>query len=533
MVNCGDVNLTPAPPGNFASNTQFEICTEPPMTIGLYTNVLFVVDKSGSNVQQPGATDPNKSFRANAIRNFFESHRDNAYIKWGFIKFRDSEARSYIPDQGGTNRIFTSDGALMEAALEQFMSENDDGATPYQAALNLTTNAIREEIEASEEIVPNFNVIFISDGGPTDYGYPGPTDNERIFTDVENLVDLSSGNIHMSTVYYGPNNDENASRLEEMANRGGGIFQNANTDPDLNIDDLIIGRESGEPYEIKYFGVYNLTSAACLDGSVDSDSDMDGLCDKDEVNLNQDAQLRPRMNGRQFSATNRNSFDPKFSDAIYYRYLRFNESLPSNCIDEGDDDFDLLNNCEEKFLTNSSPQGPTQAWTEEMILNGKQADRYNFDSDGDGILDFVEFVWFSNKSAAVNFLNMAQRTNGIQNSELAENHLNPKNPSSSLPYEPLFSLVRVNSFGQNCYSYSQKNLPLYQTQSVTAFQAGGYLNLAHQQNENVVLVYFIQTPEYAPNTKGFLRFSYQKLRVNEHGPTSLNLDTRNFDIYPR
>lgn len=525
-VNCGEISVVRAPASEFASKAQYEVCTEPPLSIGKYSYVLFVVDMSGSNT----TTDAGKTRRANAISNFLAQHRNNSFIRWGFIRFQNSTAESYIPEQGGTNRIFTADPTLMDIALSNFMSDQDVGATPYKAALNMSTSAIRAEITASEEIVPNFNVIMLSDGAPTDYGTP--PSHANIMQDVENLVSLSPGNIHLSTVYYGPPNPAASNLKRDMADRGRGRFQDTNVDPDLDLSSLIIGQESGEPYKVKYFGVYNLTSAPCFDGTIGPDSDMDGLCDRDEVELNNNPFVLSRTNGQRFDLTNRNSFHPNFSDLIYYRHIMFNEALPLNCENEGDEDFDLLNSCEEQFLMTNDPQGPTDRWTERMVMNGKHADKQNFDSDGDGILDYLEFVWFFDKAAAMNYHSVSQRTNGYRNDVLFENHLNPRNPHSSAPYEPNFRHVRINQFGQNCYSYSQKNLPLYSTQPVNASQTSGYLNLAHGADENIILVYYIQTPEYAPHTKGILRFSYQKLVVNRDGPADLNMEVRNFDIYP-
>lgn len=533
IQGCSEVRISPGDEALTNLSSKGTICTEVPQEIGQYSNVMFVVDKSGSNVTGGnGGTDPNKEIRGNAIQDFFARHRDNPYIKWGLVEFHNDRAKSYVPEQGGPNLYFTEDALVMEQAIAAFLAEPDSGGTPYRQALNLTTSAIRAEFQREEELIANYNIIFLSDGEPTDY-----QNDQALYTDVANLVNISRGNIHLSTVYYGPPNPGAEIRLETMAEVGLGMFQNTNIDPLIQIDDLIVGRSSSEPYLIKKFGVYNLNAGLCDDGSVGSDSDADGLCDKDELRYNQlyanDPVRAQRMNGRLFDPVNRNSFDDQFSDSFYYRYIVYNEALPVGCMNDDDDDIDLVNNCEEKFLFNQNPQGPTESWTQRMIERGKEADSLNFDSDGDGVLDYLEFIFFKNKSTAMNYNNLFERTNGHDNEYLIMNHLNPLNPMSSKPYQGSFKRVDPNSEGQNCYQYSQKNLTLYQTRSVASVQTSGYYQLAHGTNENIVLIYFIQTPEYAPHSKGFLRYSFQKLKAGQDGPSSLNLNPALFDIYPR
>ncbi|MFN7454800.1 MAG: vWA domain-containing protein [Pseudobdellovibrionaceae bacterium] len=527
LSGCGDVGIKQADDSLNISGKSL-VCTEDPKIFGLYTKVMFVIDKSGSNRD----TDPDRDNgkRASAIKDFLDKNRNNPYIQWGFLKFQNDKAESYIPDQGGPNRIFTADPNLMDQALDRFESESDNGTTPYRAALQMTITAVKEDLKIDSELSANYNIIFISDGVPTDAADP------NIYSDVENLANLSPGNVHLSTVYYGPPSNNAEMRLERMAELGLGKYQDANQDPIINIDNLIVGGKSAEPYVIKSFVVYNLNAANCDDGTVGADSDSDGLCDRDEKRYNdlfaKDTAQKARMGGKIFDPANRNSFHPYLNDGIFYRYIAFNENIPRDCSDEKDADFDLANTCEEKYLYNRNPQGPTVNWTNEMINRSREADPYYFDSDGDGFLDMMEYLFFRNKSTAMNFNNIFDRSNGLQHDYLLLNHLNPVNPNSEVGYGIEFIRVESNSQGQNCYTYRQDNLPLYNTLDLSPFQASGSVDLSHSQNENVILIYYIQVLENNPNSKGILRYSYQKMMKDQGGAKNLSVDTSKFYIFP-
>ena len=55
--------------------------------------------------------------------------------------------------------------------------------------------------------------------------------------------------------------------------------------------------------------------------------------------------------------------------------------------------------------------------------------------------DVIAFFFFKNKSAALNYNNLQDRTNGYDNEQLLMNHLNPLNPHSELAYNGVFTKV--------------------------------------------------------------------------------------------
>ena len=532
LLSCGDVNITKTPSvlQELSSNSVF--CTIPPLEIGRYTKIMFVVDQSGSNVigNNSEPTDPDKSRRLGALTKFWQANGSNPYIQWGFISFQQDKATYFIE-----NGYFQNSSAF-ESALGRFQATPDINATPYKAALTRTREAIESDIALSDDNTSNYEIIFLSDGVPTDYGQTlNDIDDAALRRDVELLMKLAPGRLRLSTVYYSTPSGVDLSaleRLQEMAKLGNGKFQDASKGEDINIDELIVGGRSLEPYQIKDFFVYNLNSTLCDNGEMGVDSDADGLCDQDEdrYNIIYQAKIDGDINytHKRFDKYSRNSFSPAFSDMFILKNLQ-GEALPTCSVTESklDTDMDLLNECEEKFLANSQPQGPTQVWTTEMLTKEKHTSRTNFDSDGDGIMDSLEFFFFKEKGAALNYNSIDRSVFGRTYYDLFKNHQSKVRPESSKPYNIDVRQVEKNDQGQNCYTFSQESLELYKTPKVTYSQTGN-LDLVHGVNENVVLVYYIMVPENDPESKGVMRFSYQKIKVGQTAK-QLNLSEDRFD----
>lgn len=494
--------------------TAGEICAGPPSAFEVFTKILFVVDKSGSN----NNTDVN-NYRVNTINAFYQKHQANAYAQWSVVVFNGQNAQSYITG-------FSGDPAIVGAAIARIGQDVDADATPYKAALTTARATINYDMAMNPSQTANYVVVFLSDGQPTDYG--NPIDDAAINADVDSLVKM--GHVTLSTVYYGPADPVASNRLAKMAQIGQGQFLDTNIDGMIPIDNLI-GFATAEPWIIKNFYVTNLNAAPCDDGSIDSDSDADGLCDKDELLYNKDFSADPvklqRMAGKKFDPNSRNSFSTTLSDALYYKYIVYGESLPTSCTNTVDADADLLNFCEEQFLQSSTPVGPTQAWTQ---LMQKDADPLNFDSDGDGYTDYFEFIMTRNKSGALDFNNLAQQYLGIRLDTIFLEHRNWRNPANAVPYDGKLRFAKVNSSGQNCYDYQQKVLPLYRTAAISTAASSGNSSLAHGVNENVIMISFIQTPEKDPNGPGELRYHFQKVSA-AIPQVDLNLRTDQYQFY--
>lgn len=505
-----------------SAKSNGEICAIAPSAYENYTKVLFVIDKSGSN-----ATTDTNQYRVNTINTFYQKHQANKYVQWGVVVFRDSNSEAYINNGSNQQPIFSGDLTVVSEAIARIGTAADGGGTPYRSALTMARAAVTYDIAVNPTQTANYVIVLLSDGQPTDYGTP--IDENAIDGDVQTLK--TAGRVSLSTVYYGPVDPASSGRLSRMAQVGGGKFLDTNIDGRIPIDSLI-GFATAEPWIIKSFVVTNLNAATCDDGSVDVDSDADGLCDKDELRYNME--LRDKLmapgsvfNGRSFDPYNRNSFSPYLNDSLFYKHAVFGEAIPINCNDGADPDHDLMNNCEEQYLQATTPVGPTQKWTEAM---GNDGDPFNFDSDGDGFLDGFEFSMTRNKSSANDRNNVAQMFLGLRLDAIFQQHLNWRNPMSSQAYDGQFRFSRVNSNGQNCYTYRQTVLPLYRSTGVAASQVSGNVDLAHGPNENVVMVYFIQTPERDPNGPGELRYNFQRLSA-PFNELYLNLNVDQYRSY--
>jgi hypothetical protein len=542
MNACDNVRLSLRKPSELTSTKAAgEICAAVPDKQKNYTKIMFLMDKSGSNKDSGDAlgTDNDKSYRFNLVNDYFQRNRANDELMWSFVAFNHNGAKAFI--NGGSDQVavFTPDTFRMEAALARFMTDADDGQTPYRAALNMAIQTIADDRLKSNKdgISPTYVVVLVSDGAPSDYFVVGSTpqiiDESAIDTDV---LKLTGADTTLSTVYYAPAiySETLPNRLERMAKLGGGKFSNVNVDGKIPIDSLIkFG--SAEPWKIKRFVVTNLNAAPCDDGTIDADSDADGLCDKDELRYNTELASNPnyaiRMKGQKFDPQNRNSFSSVYNDLIMYRYILYNEAVDSNCTDTSDADKDLLNYCEERFMKSNTPSGPTNFWEQQMRTD---TDPKNPDSDGDGFLDFHEFIFALGRMTSEAMDNKSLTAYpkpgvAINMEQVLLQHRNPRAPSNGVAYDGSFEFTHVNDQGQNCYRYDQKTLPLYNTKALLMEKTGGRTQLAHLAGENAIMIYFVQTSEKDQNGPGELRTLIQKKRLGE--PVDFNLDIEDYDSY--
>jgi hypothetical protein len=392
----------------------------------------------------------------------------------------------------------------------------DGGSTPYKAALNEARRAIEKELEVGLDArAENFVLIFYSDGAPTDSGPP------EIFPLVEQLVALNQGQVYLSTVYYNNSDPTTHERelLREMAQLGKGKFKDATEDQDvINIEDLLVGGTFVEPYVIEDFFVYNLNRTTCDDGSMGADSDSDGLCDQDELRYNlvlsSVIDSKPNFAGKRFSITQRNSFRAEFSDLFMARYFR-GERLPECQSTERENYADFLNACEKRFMYNPQASGPTVGWSHALQKQGGYALKDQFDTDGDFLLDGLEFFHFKNKGAPLDFLSRYRTINGFTQEEIFRQQISPLKPRDQDGFAARLDFVMKNDQGIPCYQFSHSKLKLHQTKAVRANQVSGWLPLVHNENENVFLIYYILRLENAPYGQSILRSAYHRVHSSD------------------
>jgi hypothetical protein len=537
---CSKVDLQPFTEKKLdVTKPEGELCVPPPKEIGKYSKILFIIDVSGSNVSGNNGdpSDPQKARRLGAMETFFNLNRQDPFIEWGLSIFGGDvpgASRHLVQKQEpgfDKTRNFGKPEDFNQA-LNIFRNNADNNGTPYEAALNVAKNALETELDWAKfknEDISSFHFVFISDGRPAPFG---PDVDRSIYQLVQTMVKMSEGRLKLSTVYYnvtGPDPDA-IYRLEEMARLGNGRFQDASRGEAINIQDLIVGGISHENYYIKDFFAYNLNSTICDDGNMGPDSDGDGLCDEDELEYNKtiDAKTQdsPLYRNLKFNPQSRHSFDHRFSDLFMYKHLVEKESLVScDLVSENfeDEDQDLLNRCEERFLTAKNPQGPSLGWTQDMINMGSFASRTNFDTDGDGLLDSLEFFFFKNKGFPLNYNTINERFNRRTYYDFFIQHQSYQRPESSPPYNLIVKWIRRNEAGLHCYHVEQENLPIYPVLKYSAseeitksplprlnFNKPIKTNLDHKENENVILVYYLVTTQNDPGGRGLMRYSFQK-----------------------
>lgn len=494
-ISCSDVRLGEPVLPPVQQKSVGDFCISPPESLERFTKFLFVMDKSGSN----GSMDPGANLRAGSIETFYQDNRNNPYFKWGMVTFQGSDSKAEIEGP-----YFTQDENMVNDAITSLRSGDGD-STPYGSALSVSRLAIETDIDENPDEDSVYMVFFVSDGVPTDV-----RDVSKLRGMVRDLVNAKPGRIFLSTAYYGSNGGSAISKLKEMAEEGHGKFVDLNSGSDLDYNELIV-EPTTEPWQLKRkLLTYNLNASICEDGKIGIDSDSDGLCDIDEVKYGLDPQKR-------FSFKTIKVGDTKidvsgFGDYFHWRRLVFNESLPE-CRDRSDEDFDMLTKCEEEYILNMRPSG---------TLNGRTTgDPKNPDTDLDGFLDGIELMVFKDKGSPMNDQNVLDSYDGEDDNAgtQIEQHRNPfLYDPDAVAYDTNILPIGIEE-GSYCYSFQQNILELFNTLEVKAEDT--LPGLAHEAGENVVYVYYIQTPQSDPSGPGMLKYDIQKIKYDPNANKNL------------
>lgn len=506
-----------------------------PDKITKYNKVLFVVDKSGSNATVNGlGNDPNNIKRADSIEIFLNKKRDDPFYKWGYIVFGvdQNKSQAWINEDGNLSQGKFGTPEEMDQALRLQRGVPDNGCTPYLGGLQLAKITIQKDLEDHPDEDSVYNVFFMSDGFPNDansaQGCASTTTvsdnpNDPYIKAVTDLRSLSPDKIFLSAAYYAEAANDPGRRAAEglsfMAKAGGGNFVDLRGNGTINFDAIQTG-SLPIPLRIKRMFVVNLNSGFCDDGTVDVDSDADGICDKDELAYNSKFSARLAAMGKSggFDPANRNSLDGSYSDLFTYMYrvVPNGVGLP-DCINaDSDVDFDLLNTCEEFVMQDTTANGPTPQWTLAMPKGGTEVK--NPDSDGDGFLDGLEWLTFGIRSSPVNYQSLFQPfAGGLTGEQIIREHRNPKNPQvyGSGQYDGNLVYTGLDVDGNHTYRYDQRQLALYRTLAVGQNKVSGMPHLAHEADENVILAYYIAVPDNEPNGRGTLYYSFHKLNYKD------------------
>ena len=196
-------------------------CREELLNVQTTVHMIFVVDRSGSNVISQGlpGTDPDKVARAGSLQAFLDFYKAKTNFTWSFLDFRNSTSSTALRAGSSTQ---------MQSTINSFLNMGDGGNTPYLAALdNISQNVsfIRNLNSANQS--DKYIVVFISDGKPDP-----AVEASIIQSEVQSILSIAPNQLSFNTVYYGFTDFAPADLLQSMAQVGQGRFLNASELPD-------------------------------------------------------------------------------------------------------------------------------------------------------------------------------------------------------------------------------------------------------------------------------------------------------------
>ena len=490
-----DIQTTP-----YSSHSNDSFCVADPVEVqGNVTKLLFVIDMSGSN----GTTDGTGSKRADNIDRFVQklSSRDESY-QYGILLGIGSPI-NYDNNTAPEQARFTEDVSEVYQATQMIRTSPTGGLNgPLDPDFSATISAIQGDIDRFPDQKNSYIVFYISDG---------ENDKATALRGAGQVMNIERS-IYISTGFYG---SAGSSLLREVSEVGEGKFANFEDSKNWDLEGLLVNnRTNVVPWSLKQFLVYNLNAGFCLDGRVDVDSDADGMCDRDELEMNRIYATQLATEGKSFDPANRFSFGDGYGD--FFHWLRFKypgKTLPG-CTDRSDEDFDLLTVCEENEIERN---------VDGDILRG---DPRSFDTDKDGVIDGIEtFAYFASQNtgeatrytAALDPENLESSPDG-EESVLVQikQHRTPwfKDTGINTPYDT--TITPYQSATNDCYHFTQSSLPLYQTLEVS--QGNTLPGLEHGAGENSVMVYYIQVLQSEPGEQGVFKYSFQKLNRSSESP---------------
>lgn len=533
LVACSDVSLVAPTQPIVNAKSVGEFCTYEPEKRDVKTNILLVIDYSGSNASGD-TTDPDR-IRIDKTEEFYNKNKNPDLYRWSFISF-ESKAEAQLND-GDTNLpIFTDDDARIQETIVKLKAYRQSGGTNYQAALEMSESAIVNDMEKNPERDDYYLIIFMSDGVPNEGNVTNLTSARR---KVSELVGIKPGKIFLSAAYYfkGRERPEAKRIIEGMAEAGGGNFANFNNADSIEFDDLLVGRAIlSWVLKNDSFLVYNLNSAICEDGKYDMDSDGDFLCDRDEVEYGFDPTMRSTP---QWDEKAQKYIDRGFADYFMWWEQQGFVALPPVCEvkDRVDEDSDLLFNCEEDLVKNDNPEGTEYPKDVVRYIS----DRQDPDTDNDGVIDGLEVAVFRNHWgwALDNWINKDWDGERISAFKQIQEHRNPLLiDSNAAKYDAEIKQQQSPGNGRSCYSYAQSNLQLHSTLPVLSENVHPLLRNENngKGNYNSVMVYFMQNRFKDPNGKGIYMYSVQSLfsdpRVQGSNGTATGLKVKDSVFTP-
>lgn len=361
---------------------EVNFCTQKAELVKTRIKYIFVLDKSRSNrenypldadgepiypiVADPSlGTDPAGDRRYPPLIQFLNnSPLNDEYRYYSLINFSNDGRRV----QG-----FTQDRAAFQTVVQSELDNlTDEGATNYIDALEEVRALIDGDITAakaaSDPISSTYLVIFVSDGFPImsiDRLRPDliqVQSSDQILQDVRNIVLLQQAepkyvdSINFFTGYYYVNGNEDPDAralLKDMAEKAGnGVAYEFGTGEVVDFSIFTVPPKLLK-YNLSEILVSNVSTAWATDGTLQADSDMDGLADDDEQVLGSDSWLADSdANGVSDLVEYRVYGRPCASSSCSRSGARNYRSGVCSGFSFSDNDNDGLNNCEEAVIQN-------------------------------------------------------------------------------------------------------------------------------------------------------------------------------------
>ena len=189
---------------------------------------------------------------------------------------------------------------------------------------------------------------------------------------------------------------------------------------------------------LKNFHIVPLFVSRCETGRFEIDSDLDGLCDSDEL-------LKGSLPTKRFSK------HPAVSDGVWWKLSARQksklDSLAEAC-NTGDQDADFLTNCEEQVLTSDIYEASNQEQTDALYkLNSLNINHP--DTDEDGYIDGVEIRFLNDKAPFI----FSNNEVGVDYGEMILKNWATKPGETSVNL--IIKQADKNGF---CYQYELRNL---------------------------------------------------------------------------
>lgn len=462
--------------GDHPNKVVGSFCTEDPQSLKFPLKVWFVIDDSGSMQ----TNDPNQR-RYTATKELATKLAKPQEVFFGGQIFGVHTLRFSEPR-------FTDDLSTFHAAVDGVTGPGL-GGTPYLAALALATAELTADIEASESASrTRYVVIFLSDGSPTD----APGNPDRVLSAVDGLMALQPrvGGLTMNTVFLGNTSGTGpADLLQKMAERGNGSFKSFAQGDQLDYSGFDFS-SIRRTYNLRTFAVINHNMLPVEEGQR-VDSDGDGLSDETERRLGTDVRLPDTdRDGCSDLMEVRVAWDPLVDGR------RNGQCSCQRELMEKDTDGDGLNDCEESWLGTSikDPDSDTNA---------------SRGPAGDLIPDRLDFLYladatFPNDSSDRDRDGVSDRTEFEQHTDVTFN-----DTSTREAWAYAYADFATQASNERCHHFVVNNVALGKTLATAD----------HAENENIIEIYFAQSPQDAPHSERLFRIARMKVPYAEGGQT--------------